>query len=49
MAGIRNTRLGRITQGAANMIRINEIWFSLPRVPRYVCRDGYCHGSGENL
>ena len=28
MADIRNTCLGRITQGTGNMIRINEIWLS---------------------
>src|SRR5574343_1713507 len=28
MADIRNTCLGRITQGAGNMIRIDEIWLS---------------------
>ena len=28
MADIRNTCLGRITQGTCNMIRIDEIWLS---------------------
>lgn len=28
MAGIRNVRFGRITQGTNNMIRIDEIWLS---------------------
>ena len=35
MAGIRNARLGRITQGAGNMIRIDEIWLSTQPMGMY--------------
>ena len=28
MAGIRNVRFGRITQGTGDMIRIDEIWLA---------------------
>lgn len=35
MAGIRNARLGRITQGAGNMILIDEIWLSTQPMGMY--------------
>ena len=42
MAGIRNTCLGRITQGAGNMILIDEIWLSTQPM-------GMCAGMGTAM